>query len=155
MIVWGSGAEWSRRYNPVSDSWTPMSAVGAPYSGVWSTVVWTGTEMIVWGGLVNDSVNTGGRYNPASDTWTATSTLGAPLGRFGHSAVWTGSRMIVWGGVFQDGNIYLGDGGAYDPETDTWAPISGAGAPSPRARHTALWTGNLMLVWGGDHYGNH
>ncbi len=63
------------------------------------TAVWTGSEMIVWGG--HDDVgrqNTGGRYDPATDSWTPTSTTGAPRHRYSHTAVWTGTEMIVWGG---------------------------------------------------------
>ena len=59
--------------------------------------MWTGSEMIVWGGSWRH-LNTGGRYNPSTDSWTATSTTNAPAARDGHTAVWTGSEMIVWGG---------------------------------------------------------
>jgi hypothetical protein len=64
------------------------------------------------------------------------------------TAVWTGERMIVWGG-FKPPAAALGNGAAYDPATDTWTPISGLGAPSPRFFHTAVWTGTEMVVWGG------
>src|SRR5262245_12917586 len=60
------------------------------------TAVWTGSEMIVWGG--NYSF-TGGRYNPVTDSWTATNTTNAPSGRTFYTTVWTGSEMIVWGGA--------------------------------------------------------
>ena len=64
------------------------------------TAVWTGSEMIVWGGYDGGNVlNTGGRYNPSTDSWTATSTTNAPAARTDHTAVWTGSEMIVWGGA--------------------------------------------------------
>jgi N-acetylneuraminic acid mutarotase len=33
---------------------------------------------------------------------------------------------------------------------DTWTPVSTDNAPSPRASHTAVWTGSLMIVWGGN-----
>ena len=64
------------------------------------TAVWTGSEMIVWGGQIIASrlLNTGGRYDPSTDSWTATSTTNAPAARQAHTAVWTGSQMIVWGG---------------------------------------------------------
>ena len=62
------------------------------------TAVWTGSEMVVWGGSVGGSSNTGGRYSPSTDNWRDTSLLGAPEGRYYHTAVWTGSDMIVWGG---------------------------------------------------------
>ena len=62
--------------------------------------MWTGSEMIVWGGYGNSGyLNTGGRYDPVTDSWTATSTINAPTGRWLHTAVWTGSQMIVWGGM--------------------------------------------------------
>ena len=61
--------------------------------------MWTGSEMIVWGGVGGGGTfNTGGRYNPSTNTWTATSTTNAPVARDVHTAVWTGSEMIVWGG---------------------------------------------------------
>ena len=62
------------------------------------TAVWTGTEMIVWGGSAGSITATGGRYDPASDSWNATSTSGVPSSRWFHTAVWTGEAMIVWGG---------------------------------------------------------
>ena len=62
--------------------------------------MWTGNEMIVWGGRwgwgFHDLLDTGGRYDPATDSWLATSTAAAPLHRSGHTAVWTGSEMLVW-----------------------------------------------------------
>jgi hypothetical protein len=38
----------------------------------------------------------------------------------------------------------------YDPATDSWTPASVEGAPSARNYHTAVWTGDRMIVWGGD-----
>src|SRR5437764_1693575 len=87
------------RYNPSTDSWTATSSTNAPTGRESHTAVWTGTEMIVWGGNSSGSyLNTGGRYNPSTDSWTATSTTNAPTARSGHTAVWTGTQMIVWGG---------------------------------------------------------
>ena len=75
------------------DTWTPTTLTGAPSVRFYHTAVWTGSEMIVWGG--NDGAgsffNTGGRYNPSTDSWTATSITNAPDGRELHTAVWTGS----------------------------------------------------------------
>jgi N-acetylneuraminic acid mutarotase len=55
--------------------------------------------------------------------------------------------MLVWGG--KNGPGELGDGAAYDPETNTWRTLP----ESPLAgRHSAsvIWTGREMLVWGGS-----
>ena len=80
------------RYDPITDGWIATSTTNAPDARNSHTAVWTGSEMIVWGGVGADYFNTGGRYNPSIDGWTATSTTNAPVGRYDHTAVWTGSR---------------------------------------------------------------
>jgi N-acetylneuraminic acid mutarotase len=129
------------------DTWIPTTIANAPSARVRHTAVWTGSEMIVWGGVNAGRVlNTGGKYDPGTDTWTATSTTNAPEARTDHTAVWTGSEMIVWGG--RDGGS-LNTGGRYNPSTDTWTAISTTNAPEARNLHTAVWTGTEMIVWGG------
>ena len=39
------------RYNPSTDSWTATSTTNAPAARAHHTAVWTGSEMIVWGGF--------------------------------------------------------------------------------------------------------
>ena len=112
--------------------------------------MWTGSEMILWGGYQGGVLNTGGRYNPSTDSWTATSAINAPSGREAFTAVWTGSEMIVWGGAGCGSNCNLNTGGRYDPTNDSWLPTSAASAPTARFRHTALWTGSDMIIWGGS-----
>jgi TolB-like protein/N-acetylneuraminic acid mutarotase len=128
------------------DTWTPTTIINAPTARYVFTAVWTGSEMIVWGGRAGGLLNTGGRYNPRTDSWTATSTINTPTARYVHTAVWTGSEMIVWGGS-ADG--LLNTGGRYNPSTDSWTSTSTTNAPSARSRHTAVWTGSEMIVWGG------
>jgi N-acetylneuraminic acid mutarotase len=158
MIVWGglpaSGADTNTggRYAPATDTWTATPVTGStPEARDFHTAVWTGTEMIVWGGALNTvEISTGGRYNPASLTWTATS-IGSnvPSARRVHTAVWTGTEMIVWGGSVND-STYLNDGGRYNPASDTWTPVStGTDVPTIRDSHSAIWTGTQMIVWGG------
>src|SRR5947208_509855 len=84
----------------IDDTWTATSTTNAPAARAGHTAVWTGSEMIVWGGFNEPSLfNTGGRYNPGTNSWTPTSTTNAPAGRVYHTAVWNGSEMIVWGGA--------------------------------------------------------
>jgi len=130
---------------PCTDQWTATSSIDAPVARWSHTAVWTGSEMIVWGGLPHTS--TGGRYNPSTDSWTATSMTNAPSARFDHRAVWTGSEMIVWGGG--DNNGYLNTGGRYNPNTNSWTATSTTNAPEARRSLTAVWTGSQMIVWGG------
>jgi N-acetylneuraminic acid mutarotase len=111
--------------------------------------VWTGSEMIVWGGAGSGDLSIGGRYSPSGDSWTAMN-AGPPAKRVGHTAVWTGREMIVWGGQNSTSLSLLNDGGRYNPEVDTWTPVTLTGAPSARQLHTAIWTGNEMIVWGGN-----
>ena len=157
MIVWGGwlGGEYyvgtGGRYDPSIDTWTPTNNSDAPTSRSYHTAVWTGNEMIIWGGFnFNDGyLNTGGRYNPITDSWVPTTTINAPAGREFHTAVWTGNEMIVWGGSDSSNNMYFNTGGKYNSDTDTWVATSTTNAPVGRYGHTAVWTGNEMIVWGG------
>jgi N-acetylneuraminic acid mutarotase len=129
------------------DTWTTISTTNAPAARASHTAVWTGSEMIVWGGgSAGTYLNTGGRYDPSTNSWTATSTINAPPPRGGNTAVWTGSEMIVWGG---DDGVSVNTGGKYNPATDTWTATNTATAPLGRIFHTAVWDGSEMIVWGG------
>jgi N-acetylneuraminic acid mutarotase len=160
MIVWGGsffdpifGDQYLNtggRYNPTTNSWLATSTTNAPEGRSAHTAVWTGDEMIVWGGASFGGSNSGGKYNPGTDSWIATSTTNAPSGRSGHTALWTGSAMIVWGGYSFEIGDYLNTGGRYDPNTDTWTATSITNAPESRENHTAVWTGSDMIVWGGS-----
>ena len=88
--------------------------LGVPSARCNHTAIWTGSEMIVWGGNFNN--NTGGRYNPVIDIWVATTTSGAPSGRYDHTGIWTGSEMIVWGGNGADSPDYVGAYYPYDED---------------------------------------
>jgi N-acetylneuraminic acid mutarotase len=153
MIVWGGFGTGlyndGGRYNPIANSWTPVNPSGAPIGREMHTAVWTGNQMIVWGGETASNDNSGGRYSPAGDSWTPVSTNAAPSPRDAHGAIWTGAEMIVWGGQPVLAGNSLGDGGRYNPVSNTWIPVPTT-APSPRYFHSAVWTGNEMIVWGGS-----
>jgi N-acetylneuraminic acid mutarotase len=164
MIVWGGEnypfvLNTGGRYNPSTDSWTATSTTSAPSRRYKHTAVWTGTEMIVWGGTDFESdLDTGGQYNPGTDTWTPTATrINLPSGREGHTAVWTGSQMIIWGGAYHGVGppVYFNTGGRYDPSTNSWTATSTPSAPSGREFHTAVWTVNEMIIWGGESFGSY
>ena len=103
--------------------WTEVNAIevwtqrgtNAPPAARWQhTAVWTGREMIIWGGETGSvPLNTGGRYNPALNAWTASSTFNPPAARYCHTAVNAGHRMLVFGGT---ANSFLCDDdvGAYN-----------------------------------------
>ena len=163
MIVWGGSTYYpfgifntGGRYNPGTDNWVGTSTTNAPTARAYHTAVWSGSEMIVWGGYFFDGsdhyLNTGGRYNPGMDSWTFISIVNAPVGRSIHRAVWTGSEIIIWGGL--NNTDYFNTGGRYNPGTDSWTATSTINAPGGRYRHTAVWTGSEMIVWGGILFSN-
>ena len=113
--------------------------------------VWTGTELLVWGGHIYSHdepiFDDGAAYNPTTHRWRRLPV--APLGpRFGATGVWTGSEVVIWGGEGKSLAV-LNDGAAYNPASNTWRPITAAPIPA-RVRAFATWTGRQVLVWGGQ-----
>ena len=106
--------------------------------------VWTGTQMIVWGGADNSRTYAdGAAYDPAARVWTMLPA--APISaRAGADAVWTGSELFIWGS-YADRTDSVTDGAVYDPATRRWTtlpppPFSG---PGPSA---AVWTGSTVVL---------
>jgi len=127
------------------DSWSSITTTNAPSVRAGHTAVWTGKEMLVWGG---GGENTGGRYDLTTDAWSPIATTNAPSARYYHAAVWTGREMLVWGGL-GDYSFALGDGARYNPVTDDWSPITSTNSPRNPGLYEAVWTGSEMLIWGG------
>jgi hypothetical protein len=159
MIVWGGRPNFEGighyhdggRYNPETDTWRPISTQGAPVARSQCAAVWTGREMLIWGGTSDDGErNDGARYDPETDTWKPMSSASGLEPRMEPTGVWTGSELIVYGGMnLAFGGLSFANGARYRPITDTWTPLPTAyGLPS-RTGHTAVWTGERMILWGG------
>lgn len=159
------------------------AALGVPRGWRWESVadgpldarsqhsaVWTGQEIVIWGGADGEKTfDDGAAYDPRHGQWRTISP--SPLaGRTGHVAAWTGNEMIVWGGARTDrtsapvpGADKLGidagtdpptplfgtafaDGAVYDPEADEWRVIG----PAPLALrpYVAAWTGGEFVIVG-------
>ncbi|MDZ4405425.1 hypothetical protein [Prosthecobacter sp.] len=159
MIVWGGGTgalyyNDGARYNPTTDTWSaPIATSNAPSARRDSLpiAVWTGNEMIVWGGYDGTYLGDGARYNPTTDIWVPLSATAAPSGRANHGAVWTGDKMIVWGGF---GGSRVSTGAYYTPTSDAWTATSTSNLAA-RADHTMVWTGSEGIVWGGTSSGSY
>jgi hypothetical protein len=178
LIVWGGTASSmalpgssidftfndGARFNAATGVWTPLPSANAPSGRYGHSAVWTGTEMIIWGGQyvdystgtgVTTTLNTGARYNPLTNTWTPTSTAFGPAARTQHSAVWAGSpvsQMIVWGGNTDGTSLtQLSNGARYVPSTDSWTSLSTTNAPNmsmgTSSSSSAVWSGNEMIVF--------
>ena len=122
MYVWGGSNNLGVLadggiYTPRSNSWTSMSTLGAPSARADTQLIYTGSKLLLWGGLDasgSTALGDGAMYDMATDTWSPMSTTGAPSARLDHAAVWDGARMIVWGGGII-GNIWFSDGFAFTP----------------------------------------
>lgn len=151
VVLWsGVGPLSGAAYSPETATWRELP--DAPFqTGGSHVAVWTGKEMIVWGG--QDAPARAAAYDPVADQWR--STAYSPIAEAElPSGVWTGEEMIVWGGTTDGGVLWdEADGAAYDPETDTWRMLPRAPVPA-RAHATAVWTGDEMIVWGGQTAGN-
>jgi hypothetical protein len=158
-------------YAPATDTWRTIDP--APLSPRFATsAVWTGSEVVVWGGLEPPTTDAdgitrqpgladGAAWSPATGTWRAIAA--APLaGRGEHGAVWNGRRMVVFAGGSAAGGYeseaFLteerDDAAVYDPATDTWATIPGPGVAGGLA--ATVWTGTEVVAWTGrldDHDG--
>jgi len=155
MLVWGglgAGVNVGGDYNSELVSWSQIPALSAPDAREGHVAVWTGARMLVWGGLnTGGLLADGGLYNPQAKTWVSLPTSGAPEARMGAVAAWTGTHFLVWGGLGESGDLATGGvlpvtGGA---TPGVWSAISPTSAPSARSGHTAVWTGQRLLVWGG------
>lgn len=100
-------------YDPASDRWRWIADLEYPREGAAS--IWTGTELVVWGGTLGTQIPPHGEvYHPATDAWTAMPR--SPLrARTGPVAVWTGTSVVFWGG--QDARTWnwTEDGAAFTP----------------------------------------
>ncbi len=135
------------RYTPNQNSWvqltTPSSTISPPRAD--HSAVWTGTDMIVWGGKTTgfESITKGAKYNLNANSWSAISASGAPSKRSNHGSAWTGDEMIIWAGV--DSFVYRG-GAAYDPSDNSWTALP-FGDTSTRFKFFSGWTGSEYVAF--------
>ena len=142
-----------------------------PYGGTWRTLaagplslrenptrVWTGKELVVWGGCdyANDSCNSesdlgwlrdGAVYDPLSDTWRTMAP--SPLSDATHTAAaWVGTEVFY----VTRANTGIVRAASYNPALDQWTRLP---APpfGPRYNLELAWssTSNLVLAWGGNY----
>lgn len=160
MIVWGgSTSDFSGEvntgaiYDPATNAWTgATAAVSAPAARNHHTAVWTGTEMIVFGGFSGgNGLNTGSRYNPVSNTWTAITSAGAPTTGM-HAALWPNDgleRMTISGGLpSADAREGWREIHQYNTLNNTWARV--ATVQEEKFRHRLfLVSSDIIIGWGG------
>jgi hypothetical protein len=69
--------------------------------------------------------------------------------RTGYTAIAAGHEVILWGGCCGPaGRGSRTPGATYDVGRDRWSPLE-PGPVGNRSSHTAVWTGEEMIIWGG------
>lgn len=148
LVYWGGESEYGDEvhgdgaaFDPATGTWRILAPGPlSPRSG--AAGVWTGEEVLIWGGGP-DAVGDGAAYNPEEDEWRTLPD--SPLTpRIPVGAVWTGREMIVWGSVSRSARRV--DGAAYDPALDRWRELP----PAPFALNEAqaVWTRDEVIVFG-------
>ncbi|HEU5155908.1 MAG TPA: kelch repeat-containing protein [Streptosporangiaceae bacterium] len=137
-------------FNPMSNRWRslPPAPEGAP--DVPSVMVWTGRQVLMWGGGCCDEYgSTGAAYTPATNSWRMLPA--SPLAGRRTVGAWTGTELVIVGGFgLRDDTGYqtFADAAAYNPATRRWRRLPSL--PAPRQYPTATWTGTEVLVVGGS-----
>ncbi len=131
----------------VVGTWSSIEITGAASYRSNYIAVWTGTEILVWGGEIGTTTptNSGRIYNPATNQWRAMATAGTGAGVCGQVGFWDGTDFVVWGGVSTSPC-----GFKYNPSTNSWKAANHQNAPEPLtdAFRNAVWTGKYLVALG-------
>jgi N-acetylneuraminic acid mutarotase len=134
-------------FDPGRSRWRRLASAPTAVDGA-GLVVWTGREMIDWGGgCCGDAFSAGWAYNPATNTWRKLPT--SPLApSSGPNGVWTGRELVIFeSGLSPDGKPYprsFARAAAYNPTTNRWRRI--AASPGYRLGERAFWDGHEVLL---------
>ena len=163
FVIWGGGTAADSRevlhgdgiaYNPRTNRWRSLPPAPIPPTAQ-ATAVWTGRELIIWGGFDNIGVThltaAGAAYDPSTNAWRMIAA--SPLApRSSPVSVWTGREMIVLGGyplVRNNTLTVYRDAAAYDPATNTWRDLAPLPAPPGHDLQYPIpvWTDSQLLLW--------
>ena len=150
FIVWGgevhgettaeSAVGDGAAYNPVTNTWTPLPEAPIVGRGL-AASVWTGDEMLVWGGsIAGTSISDGAAYNPTTRAWRTLAPF-SMANTIRPTTIWTGTEMIVLEGINGTNR-----GGAYNPSTDAWRTIAEPPGRSVTPYPQSVWTGDRAIV---------
>jgi hypothetical protein len=163
VVVWTgkeaifTDSESLLRYDPATDVWSQGSPIPGVERGL-PTVVWTGRELVVWGGSMivhhrpsdyDMSLRDGYAYRPATDEWRLLPA--APIGAWGAVGAWDGRLVLVWGGEATSNQgrerFVQNQGAAYDPATNAWSRLPQAPIPGTHSWDlTGAWTGRELVI---------
>lgn len=155
-------------YDPSTDTWQtlPLPAVAARVNTTFTTVARSSSTRVataMWGGFpaVTDgdlpALRDGAWFDSDTGTWTTIPDPGmtlVPTDRAWMTSFGANGRFYVWGGEESSpdrtSQTPVATGMVFDLASATWSSMPTAGAPSPRLRAIAVWTGCDAVVFGGD-----
>ncbi|MBL8680859.1 MAG: hypothetical protein JNK05_16890 [Myxococcales bacterium] len=109
LCVWGGISSVGSKdltkgalYDPRANVWRNIPTKNEPSARANHTLLWTGREVLVWGGDVRHNpqgriAGPGGLFDPVKKSWRPLP-AGEPAARVDHGAVWTGEELLLWGG---------------------------------------------------------
>jgi hypothetical protein len=131
--------------HPEAASFSPECADGSGrFAREGHVAVWTGSEMLVFGGSTGaDRLEDGLAFQPHDGVWSSIPPPATEHPFFPSAAVWADREAFVVGSSDRGKTLLL----RYDPRTSRWHETP----PPPRtlAGATAVWTGDELLLWGG------
>lgn len=159
MLVVGGASHRSvvTAYDPKTDTWETLPNTNAPPGRTEGSAVWTGTEVVWFGGRQF----VGGcspfcwywesyAYSSVTGSWIQKAdparVSGSHFARFGHAAAWVGGAMIAYGGS----NPYtvFSNAEAFDPALNAWVNLPDA--PDARTYAGGAGLGGKAYFWGGQ-----
>jgi hypothetical protein len=155
IFIWGGVNESGTAlnsgalYDPRTDTWKVVASdADTPTPRSLATAVWTGSDIVVWGGLdpvTMEPLADGAIYDPVADAWAPMRPgllpRSAPVGAT------IDERVVFFGGHDDSGR--LGGLDRYNPGLDEWEPSTSGSSP-PAVADPAVAAGTLTFwTYGG------
>jgi hypothetical protein len=148
----GSGAS-AGAYEPATDTWRviaqpPISPNFAGFTPSYAEAVWTGTEMIVFGGVSAGglrNLRAAAAYDPETDSWRTLADLPYGLEREAEAVLGQGV-IYAWPSFVRPGETAAPL--AYDIESDSWQSLAIPESLEVPLAPSLIWTGDELIAWG-------
>jgi hypothetical protein len=127
------------RYEPAADRWDLLPAEGSPAGRSFPNALWTGSELVVFGGRSTGSpLSTAATFTPGAAAWQA-----LPDGPAAESVAATVAGNMIF--VMSNGSPVT-----LDLARRGWVPVDGTGLnASPDKGAAPVWSGSEVFVVGG------
>lgn len=124
-----------------SGTWRPVASPPRSLLAPGAAIVWTGAELLFWGGSDPSFDGPNGEglaYSPRTNTWRTMAAAPIDL-RAPRVYGLVDGELMIWGGIRFDGPLELPasapaareyeDAASYDPSTNSWRPLNSNAPP--------------------------